>query len=171
MLRRSKTDKAAAAAAAAAALDQPTGSGVLVVSDDESTGELLSRVVASKGAAAVRAHDADSAVRAIVTGEGIGSVVLDFSSGTAASFAVLEAIREERGEAMPAVLMIATTSANRTLAYDSGVDEFLTRPFHVDDFTTAVAAMMRRTPAERAERRQQESVADHGEQDVQDLQD
>ncbi len=166
MLRRSKTDRAAAAAADA--LDQATASGVLVVNDDEAACELLSRVIEGTDAVAVRARDADSAVQAMTATDGIGAVVLDFFSGTATSFSVLEAIRQQAGDAMPAIMMIATTSANRTLAFDSGVDEFLTRPFHIDEFKTAVADMVARSPEEREARRRQQSHSGPGLQDLQD---
>ena len=132
---------------------------MLVVNDDQAACELLCRVVEQTGALAVRAHDTSSAVEALASTDGIGAVVLDFSSGTANSFGVLDAIRQQAGEApMPAIMMIATTSANRPLAFDAGVDEFLTRPFHADEFTAAVAEMISRSPEEREARRQQQGL-------------
>ncbi len=165
MLRRSKTDRAAAAAAADA---HPTARGVLVVNDDQAACELLCRVIEQTGALAVRANDGDAAVRALSETDGIGAVVLDFSSGTAMSFSVLEAIRQQAGEAMPAIMMIAATSANRPLAFEAGVDAFLTRPFHADEFSAAVAEMLDRSPAEREAHRQQQSLAGPAPQDLED---
>ena len=157
MLRRSKTDRAAAAAGDAD--DRPAARGVLVVNDDQAACELLCRVIEQTGALAVRANDTNAAVQALAGNDEIGAVVLDFSSGTAMSFSVLEAIRQERGEAMPAIMMIAATSANRPLAFEAGADEFLTRPFHADEFTAAVAGMIDRSPAQRETHRQEQSLA------------
>jgi len=169
LLRRSKTDRAAAAAADA--LQQSAGRGVLVANDDDDSRELLCRVIAAQGAVSVPAYDIDGVIQSVVGTMGIGAVVLDFSNGTATSFSILEAIRQELGEAgrpMPAVMMIATSSANRTLAFDSGVDEFLTRPFHVNEFTTALAEMMGRSVEEREAKRVEASLAGRGLQELQD---
>ena len=168
MLRRSKTEKARVAAEKAAteqatdaeppaeADDGPDPGGgahvrsVLVVSDDAGTCELLARVMDHTGAHTLRADDGPSTLDALghPTND-IGAVVLDFTSGTASSFTVLESIRERDDLGDPTVMIIATTTANRALAFESGVDEFLTRPFHVDEFTSAVGAMLARTPDER----------------------
>jgi DNA-binding response OmpR family regulator len=164
LLRRSKTDRAAAAAEASAG----TIGTVLVVNDDEDACELLSRIVERAGGRAVRVADADQAVIALHGDEPVHAIVLDLSSGSASSFGVLDAVRQraEAGTSLPAVMMIATTSANRTLAFDSGVDEFLTRPFHVDEFTAALTGMLARSPEEREAQREQQSLSS---QDAQDL--
>ena len=163
MLRRSKTDRAASAA------DTPDTVGtVLVVNDDEDTCELLCRIVERAGGQAQRAGDAERAVAALHGEDAIHAIVLDLSSGTASSFGVLDAVRQraEAGTPLPAVLMIATTSANRAQAIDSGVDEFLTRPFHVDELTAALRAMVARSPEEREARRQEQSLSSRGLQDL-----
>ena len=146
LLRRSKTDgkKGSASDPEAPSL------GVLVVNDDEDACELLCRVIQHTGAVAFRAHSAEGAIDELGAHQAsVRAVVLDFTSGTATSFSVLDAIRQDDTLADLRVMIIATTPANRSLAFESGVDEFLTRPFHVDEFTSAVGAMLARTPEER----------------------
>ena len=162
MLRRSKTERAKAGADNGA-----TTFGVLVVNDDEDACELLCRVVSHTGAVAFRAHSPEGAIEEL--GEHLASVqavVLDFSKGTATSFTVLETIRHRDDLGDPCVMIIATTNANRSLAFDSGVDEFLTRPFHVDEFTSTLGQMLGRSPAERAAHRAEQTATTGGFQDA-----
>ena len=93
--------------------------------------------------------------------------MLDFTGGTATSFAVLEAIRRRPELGNPAVIIVATTTANRLLAFDSGVDEFLTRPFHADDFTATVLTVLARNAEEREAYRTEQTLSGRGLTDLQ----
>jgi DNA-binding response OmpR family regulator len=137
---------------------EPPSLGVLVVNDDEDACELLCRVIQHSGAVAFRAHSAEGAIDELGAHRAsVRAVVLDFSSGTATSFTVLNSIRQDLELAEVCVMIVATTNANRSLAFESGVDEFLTRPFHVDEFTSAVGAMLSRSPEEREQHRLQQT--------------
>ena len=156
LLRRSKTEskKQGATDAEAETASGANALGVLVVNDDEDACELLCRVLQHSGAVAFRAHSGDGALDELRAHRAsVHAVVLDFSSGTATSFSVLESIRADGDLAELSVMIVATTDANRTLAYEAGVDEFVTRPFHVDEFTSAVGAMLARTADERVQHR------------------
>ena len=162
MLRRSKTERAKGDAESGA-----TTFGVLVVNDDEDACELLCRVVSHTGAVAFRAHSPEGAIEELAEHlASVQAVVLDFSKGTATSFTVLETIRHRPDLGDPCVMIIATTTANRSLAFDSGVDDFLTRPFHVDEFTSTLGQMLGRTSEEREAHRAAQTVASGGLQDV-----
>lgn len=162
LLRRSKTDKGKAAKAKGASEHDGSRLGVLVVDDNEDACELLCRVIQHTGVVAFRAHSSEGAVDELSAHiASVQAVVLDFSSGTASSFAVLEAIRDDPNLSHLCVMIIATTAANRRHAFESGADEFLTRPFHVNEFTSAVGAMLARSPDEREAHRLRES-ADEG---------
>jgi DNA-binding response OmpR family regulator len=168
LLRRSKTNNAKAAKADRSGPPEADEFrlGVLVVNDDEDSCELLCRVIQHTGAVAFRAHSADGAIDELGTHKAsVRAVVLDFTSGTATSFAVLDSIRQDPELRDLCVMIIATTTANRGLAFESGVDEFLTRPFHVDEFTSAVGAMLARSPEEREVHRRMQSTGE-GLQDV-----
>ena len=80
---------------------------------------------------------------------------------------MLEAIRRRPELGNPAVIIMATTTANRVLAFDSGVDEFLTRPFHADDFLDLVDEVLGRTPEEREAYRTHQTIAGRGLTDLQ----
>jgi DNA-binding response OmpR family regulator len=158
LLRRSKTDRAAKASS------ERAERGVLVVNDDQAVCELLCRVLQSRsGFVPFRAHSSDDALEELRAHQDeIDAVILDFTGGTAASFSLLEAIRRQPELGDPAVIIVATTTANRVLAFDSGVDEFVTRPFHADDFLATIQAVVGRSPEEREAYRQQQTVAGRG---------
>ena len=149
LLRRSKTEgKKSGGAGGVPAL------GVLVVNDDEDSCELLCRVLQHTGGVAFRAHSAEGAVDELLSHrQSVQAVVLDFSSGAATSVSVLETIRDNPLLRDKCVMIIATTDAARSDAFAAGADEFLVRPFHVDEFTSAVGAMLARTPEERGAHR------------------
>ncbi len=163
MLRRSKTDKTEPAAKG------QVSPGVLVVNDDEDVCELVCRVLQSKGGlVAFRAHSSGDAIEELEAHkDAIDVVILDFTGGTASSFAVLESIRQRTDIGSPAVIILATTTANRVLAFDSGVDEYVTRPFHADDFVATVTTVIGRTPDEREEYRSRQALAGRGLTDLQ----
>jgi DNA-binding response OmpR family regulator len=164
LLRRSKTDRSAAADDGASRVSK----GVLVVNDDEDVCELLCRVLQPAGLVAYRAHSSDGALEELEAHQAsIDVVVLDFTGGTATSFAVLEAIRRRPELGNPAVIIVATTTANRLLAFDSGVDEFLTRPFHADDFTATVLTVLGRSADEREAYRTEQTLSGRGLTDLQ----
>lgn len=146
MLRRSKTE----GKKARSAVSEPVTLGVLVVNDNEDACELLCRVIQHTDAIACRAHSVDGAIEELGAHQAsVRAIVLDFTSGTATSFALLDTIRQDETWSDLRVMIIATTTADRSLAFESGVDEFLLRPFHVDEFTSAVGAMLARSPEER----------------------
>jgi DNA-binding response OmpR family regulator len=144
--------------------------GVLVVNDDEDVCELLCRVLESSGELiAYRAHSAEGALEELDTHHSsIDAVVLDFTGGTATSFVVLEGIRRRPELGNPAVIIVATTTANRVLAFDSGVDEFITRPFHASDFVVSVKTVLARSADEREAYRRQQTLAGRGLSDLAD---
>jgi DNA-binding response OmpR family regulator len=154
LLRRSKTERAKSER-------DPAGTfGILVVNDDEDACELLCRVVSHTGAVAFRAHSPEGAIEELSDHlASVQAVVLDFTRGTATSFSVLETIRHRDDLGDPCVMIIATTDANRGLAFDSGVDEFLTRPFHVDEFTSTLGQMLGRSADEREAHRREQAAA------------
>jgi len=137
---------------------------VLVVNDDEDVCELLCRVLESRNQlTAYRAHSSDDALEVLTAHAGsVDAVVLDFTGGTATSFVLLDAIRHRAELGDPAVIIVATTTANRVLAFDAGVDEFLTRPFQADDFLDLVDRVVARSPDEREAYRNQQAIASRG---------
>jgi DNA-binding response OmpR family regulator len=116
---------------------------VLVVADDRDAGELLARLFDEAG---------------WLASPGYSSVVLDLSrSGGATGLEALRSIRELHGSAgaMP-IVMCSWNDGDRAKAWVSGVDGFLTRPFHANALVAEVTAAVERPMADRDAHRQRQ---------------
>jgi DNA-binding response OmpR family regulator len=132
---------------------------VLVVADDRDAGELLARLFDEAGWLASLAFSAEAAVAELAEpGAGYSSVVLDLSrSGGATGLEALRSIRELHGSAgaMP-IVMCSWNDGDRAKAWVSGVDGFLTRPFHANALVAEVTAAVERPMADRDAHRQRQ---------------
>ena len=124
---------------------------VVVASTDPTVCEVLGRVVESGGHEAVRVTDAGLVSGAVLSAPA-DAAVLDLG---AANVEQLRALREggtDRGASARAVV-ISSGPANSLLAWQAGADAVLTRPFHADELTGALAEALGRSDAKRADRR------------------
>jgi len=141
VLRRSRTDG-----------DRPHR--VLVVDDDPDACELTVRILEREGYETARAHSHDEAVDALSGGRRFDAVLVDFASGgPSESIQLLDEIRRSPSLDDVAVIISSRVDKNRLFAWESGVDGFLVRPYHVDELTAEVAAVLARTTEERAAHR------------------
>lgn len=131
---------------------------VLVVNDDTDACELLVRIL---GAAGFRAEGVPSADAAIASMLRLlpRCVVLDLTAGgIGSSLKVLDQIRshEDRRISSARAVLIATSAKNRSFSFQSGVDAYLTRPFHADELVRHVTDVVDRPDEERARHRRDE---------------
>lgn len=148
MLKRSKTDDEIDLEAAG------TGGRVLVINDDPDACELVARLVESAGWPATRLHDIHGVGEALLAGSYLAVVIDSLTVGITDAFKALDDIRN--GDAAIrdlAVIIIASTDTNRLFAYQSGVDGFVVRPVHADEFLDVVRMVLARDPDERVEYR------------------
>jgi DNA-binding NtrC family response regulator len=122
---------------------------VLVANPDAQVREVLARIVELTGRTATRLDiEGDTDVAAAVVASGAVAVVLDLGS---ANLAALQAIRSrpEPVATSTCVLVIGTGPAGGRLAWQSGADGFLVRPFHSRDLQTALIDALARDDAAR----------------------
>lgn len=78
--------------------------------------------------------------------EGADLVILDISLPEMDGLSVLRALRE-RGDTTPVILLTARTSTkDRVLGLDAGADDYLVKPFEMDELEARVRALARRRP-------------------------
>ena len=153
MLRRSKNKtKDKAAEPQAEASGSGSGSGVVVAGDDADARELLARVMARAGhgveqvdapAAALDALTATPRLALLALFHGDGAVVLAQDVRAAA----------DPGVATVPIVVVADDDPTAQAATVAGADGALTRPFHADELTGELDAVLARSPEERAENR------------------
>jgi two-component system KDP operon response regulator KdpE len=116
---------------------------VLVVDDEEAIRRAVRRALSSRGFAVEVAADGEEAIGAVRTFDP-DLVVLDLNIPELDGLAVC---RHLRGwSAVPIlVLSVREDEADKVAALDLGADDYLTKPFGVDELMARVRALLRRT--------------------------
>jgi two-component system KDP operon response regulator KdpE len=116
---------------------------VLVVDDEEAIRKAVSRALTSRGFAVQVAADGEEAIGAVRTFDP-DLVVLDLNLPELDGLSVC---RQVRGwSAVPIlVLSVREDEADKVAALDLGADDYLTKPFGVDELMARVRALLRRT--------------------------
>ena len=121
---------------------------VLVVEDEPKLAALVARALREEGHATDVASRGDEAVMLAHT-EPYDAIVLDVMLPGLDGFEVLRRLRA--GELWTPVLMLTARDAigDRVGALDSGADDYLTKPFSLEELLARVRAVARRGPVER----------------------
>jgi two-component system response regulator MprA len=134
-------------------VDDVTGSpsSIVVVEDDRGVREMLSAVLTSEGYE-VSVHADGESVLEDPTAMGAGLVILDVGLPGVDGFGVCDSLR--RAGRTGAVLMLTARHeiTDRVKGLDAGADDYLVKPFALDELLARVRAALRReaAPTERA---------------------
>jgi two-component system, OmpR family, response regulator QseB len=116
---------------------------VLLVEDDELLGDGLRTGLIQYGYAVDWLKDGLSADQALKT-ENFDLVVLDLGLPKLPGISVLQNLRS-RGQTMPVLILTARESVDdRVKGLDSGADDYLTKPFDLDELCARLRALQRR---------------------------
>lgn len=116
---------------------------VLLVEDDELLGDGLRTGLIQYGYAVDWLKDGMSADQALKT-ENFDLVVLDLGLPKLPGISVLQNLRA-RGQTMPVLILTARESVDdRVKGLDSGADDYLTKPFDLDELCARLRALQRR---------------------------
>lgn len=129
------------------------GGRILIVNDDPGPAEITARLLSSAGFSVERAESLDDAlVKLSLADPPFDLVLVDFADGVTPGVKLLDRIRDNDVQELANVrVVIATdTSTNRLFAWQSGVDEFLVRPYRAEDFVAALVQTLQRDDDERS---------------------
>lgn len=116
---------------------------ILLVEDDELLGDGLRTGLIQYGYTVDWLKDGLSADQALKT-ENFDIVVLDLGLPKTPGITVLQNLRG-RGQTMPVLILTARESINdRVKGLDSGADDYLTKPFDLDELCARLRALQRR---------------------------
>ena len=129
----------------------PVAHHLLVVDDEPALRETLERALAAEGYAVETAPDGVAALRAVARSEP-DAIVLDVLMPGADGFEVTRRLRAD-GHRVPILLLTARDAVgDRVEGLDAGADDYLVKPFALDELLARVRALLRRTaPAELGE--------------------
>ncbi len=122
---------------------------ILLVEDDAMLGEAVRRALTLGGNAVDWVRDGDAAGDALA-GEPYDVVLLDLGLPRRGGLDVLRELRR-RGRRVPVLIVTAQDAiADRVAGLDAGADDYLTKPFDLDELAARIRALQRRS-AGRAE--------------------
>ncbi|WP_298496151.1 response regulator transcription factor [uncultured Maritimibacter sp.] len=124
---------------------------IAVIEDNEALAEGIAIRLRDRGHAVDLLHDGTQADE-FLSQEGADLVVLDLNLPGMDGIDVLRALRR-RGDGTPVILLTARSeTAQRVAGLDAGADDYLTKPFEMDELEARLRAMARRKNLEFAER-------------------
>jgi two-component system response regulator QseB len=116
---------------------------VLLVEDDPMIGAAMERGLRADGFAVDRATDAQQGDTALRT-QPYDLALLDLGLPRGDGLALLRALRA-RGDALPVLLVTARDAvADRVAGLDAGADDYVVKPFDLDELTARIRAVLRR---------------------------
>lgn len=120
---------------------------VLVVEDQEKTSSFIRKGMKSEGITAEVVQDGESALATLAT-TAFDAVVLDVMLPGIDGLAVLRRLRES-GNRVPVILLTARSGLNEKVeGLDAGADDYLPKPFAMEELFARVRALGRRSSGE-----------------------
>lgn len=116
---------------------------LLIVEDSQTLAESLRATLAQDGHACDHAADGEQAI-AFLAGHDYDLLVLDWMLPRRDSLQVLKALRGSGSRARVLMLSARDTVADRVAALDAGADDYLVKPFALDELQARVRALARR---------------------------
>ena len=123
------------------------GTRVLVIEDDPSISEFVEMELSYQGLDVRCADDGPSGLEAARDFEP-QAVILDVMLPGTSGVGVLRALRQE-GNRVPVIMLTARNARDdKVHALDSGADDYLTKPFDIEELLARLRALLRRTQDE-----------------------
>jgi len=117
---------------------------LLLVEDDPMIGEAVVEALRSDGQAVDWAQDGNAGARALAAGVPYALALLDLGLPGRDGLKLLAELRG-RGDRLPVLVITARdTVADRIAGLDAGADDYLVKPFDVDELLARVRALLRR---------------------------
>ncbi len=138
------------------------GKHVLVVDDEEDLCEILQYNLSNEGYKTDTAHSAEDALKKPL--ELYDLLILDVMMGQMSGFKLADKIRKELGNNVPVIFLTAKDTENDILTgFSLGADDYITKPFSVNELTARVKAVLKRTNTARGKN---QSIAKFGDLEI-----
>jgi two-component system response regulator QseB len=131
---------------APARVEDVTLSRVLVVEDDRELGDLLLRLFRGAGYAPDLARDGQAGLHRALT-RGYDLLVIDRGLPAIEGLDLLARLRRSGNETPALILTALGTVADRIAGLDGGAEDYVVKPFDVDELLARVRVILRRRPA------------------------
>ncbi len=116
---------------------------LLVVEDDAQLAEMLARLLTGEGYHVVSARDGGSALHHLLTST-VAAVLLDRALPDGDGLDLVARLRRSGNTTPVLVLTAYGTVEDRVAGLDAGAEDYLTKPFSVDELLARLRALLRR---------------------------
>jgi len=118
---------------------------ILLVEDDAMIGKTLQQALTQDGYAVDRVTDGEAAKAAIATAQdAYAMVLLDLGLPRKSGLELLRELRRSGNRVRVLVVTARDAVADRVAGLDAGADDYLTKPFSLDELTARMRALLRR---------------------------
>lgn len=135
---------------------------ILVIEDEEHLATGIKYNLDAEGYRVTIAGDGPTALKLIQDGESIDLVILDLMLPGMSGYTVCEALRAGANDVPVLILSARTLTEDRTRGFNVGADQYMTKPFDLDEFLSRVKSLLA-LYALRAERRAERQKAEAAE--------
>ncbi len=119
------------------------GMRVLVVEDERKLAGFIRKALREDGHAVDLCHDGDEGA-SYALGENYDAIILDLQLPGRDGLSILRDLREQKKETAVLVLTARDTVKDRVRGLDEGADDYLVKPFALDELRARVRALFRR---------------------------
>ncbi len=120
---------------------------VLIADDDRAIRDALTRALGLEGYDVVQAIDGTTAL-AVIESTQPDVAILDVMMPNIDGLTVCRVLRAERNRLPVLMLTARTETADRVAGLDAGADDYLAKPFDLDELLARLRALLRRTKAD-----------------------
>jgi len=125
------------------------GKRILIVDDEEDLCEILQYNLSNEGYRTDIAHSAEEAIKRPLNDYDL--FMLDVMMGTMSGFKLADKLRKEMNINVPIIFLTAKDTENDLLTgFSLGADDYITKPFSVNELTARVKAVLKRTNSAKA---------------------
>ena len=120
------------------------GKRILIVDDEEDLCEILQYNLSNEGYKTDIAHSSEEALKRSLNNFDL--LILDVMMGPMSGFKLADKLRKEMDNNVPVIFLTAKDTENDMLTgFSLGADDYITKPFSVNELTARVKAVLNRT--------------------------
>lgn len=128
------------------------GKRILIVDDEEDLCEILQYNLSNEGYYTEISHSAEDALTRQL--DNFDLILLDVMMGSMSGYKFADKIRRELNLNIPVIFLTAKDTENDILTgFSLGADDYISKPFSVNELTARVKAVLKRSNADKAETR------------------
>ena len=116
---------------------------LLVIEDDPVIGKVLRKGLSESGHGCMWAKEGPRGLE-LACGQKFDAIVLDLMLPGMSGYAVCEAIRQAGNEVPVLMLSARTLTEDRVRGYDVGADQYLAKPFELEELLSVVRNLLTR---------------------------